>query len=76
MRWMLPLALIALETACAGRPVPPPQTERCLTLADHLRCRGSDGSHFSEPYPGRVMRVCRPVSDDEAVSNWMDAVKR
>lgn len=69
LRSTLLLMLIIASAACAGRArMPdPPAIERCLTLPDHLRCRGADGSHYSEPYPGKRRRECTPIEDAEAL---------
>jgi hypothetical protein len=75
MRSMAMLSLIVLSS-CAGRTPLPPAIERCLTMKDHLRCRGADGSHYSDPYPGKVVRECSPVSDLEARKNWEEVLKR
>lgn len=77
-RLMLLLTLITASSAgCAGRArMPdPPAVERCLTLPDHFRCRRPDGTHYSDPYPGRVARIAMPVSDAEAMANF-EAVER
>lgn len=72
---MLLLALIGLN-ACgtfgAGLRAHParPETTECRNQADHFRCRAMDGTHYSEPYPGRAPLICRPVSDEEAIKNW------
>lgn len=68
--WMLTLALSALSFGCAGAKIAPPPSENCLTLKDHFRCRAPDGSHYSDPYPGKVMRSCTPVTDREAEKNF------
>jgi hypothetical protein len=75
MRSTLLLTLIALS-ACAHTPPSPPAEERCLTLADHLRCRGANGSHYSEPYPGKRPRVCVPTGDAEARADYEAVIRQ
>lgn len=76
-RLTLLLMLLITASHCAGRRAAPPKQERCLTLSGHLRCRATDGAHFSVPYtelPGKTMRECRPVTDAEAQANFEAAL--
>lgn len=74
-RLTLLLMLLITASHCAGRRPAPPKVERCLTLKDHFRCRRADGTHYSDPYPGRVPRVATPVTDDEARANFEAVLK-